>query len=58
MSTWDDKPNDYDHALVVIDRLRSRLEQIATVCADNDIDTADHRMALRFVRDVATKGKQ
>lgn len=35
------------------ERLRSRLDQIYVVCCDNDIDTADHRLALRFARDVA-----
>ena len=29
------------------------LQQIYDVCGDNDTDTCDHRMALRFVRDVA-----
>lgn len=24
MSTWDDKPNDYEHALQIIERLRKR----------------------------------
>jgi hypothetical protein len=26
MSAWDDKPNDYEHAIAVIERLRNELE--------------------------------
>ena len=28
MTTWDDKPNDYEHALVIIERLRAALQLI------------------------------
>lgn len=36
MSTWDDKPNDYAHALAIIDRLRAALREII------DLDHHNH----------------
>ena len=34
MTTWDDKPNDYEHALAVIFRLRVELAEFRDACAD------------------------
>ena len=31
MTTWDDKPNDYEHALAIIERLRAALKQIVEI---------------------------
>ncbi len=39
MSTWDDKPNDYEHALQIIERLRddlAQIERIANIPATDD----------------------
>ena len=47
MSTWDDKPNDYDHAVVMIgglhseiDRLRAALQRIVDEADGDDGLTA------------------
>lgn len=34
MSTWDDKPNDYEHALVVIEGLRAEIERLRKLLRD------------------------
>ena len=35
MSTWDDKPNDYEHALAIIAQLREALEE--SFCEKNQL---------------------
>ena len=38
MSTWDDKPNDYEHALAEINRLRKALERTRPHIRDEIIE--------------------
>jgi hypothetical protein len=44
-----------DWATAEIRRLSAVLVQIRTVCDDNAADACDKTMALKFIRDVATK---
>jgi hypothetical protein len=36
MSTWNDKPNDYDHACRIIDELRAEIDATFTAIVHND----------------------
>ena len=47
MSTWDDKPNDYAHALAVIERLRALLREASQYVRDagDDEDPETQRLA-------------
>jgi hypothetical protein len=44
MSTWDDKPNDYDHACKIIERLRAALERLIQ---DYEDETGQKAVAAR-----------
>lgn len=41
-----------------IARLRAALTQIEIVCADNEAESCNHRMALKFVRGVAAQASK
>lgn len=64
VSTWDDKPNDYQHALLIIERLRARNELLHGLLkearqyvsdAGNYEEPGEHQAALLFAIDATLK---
>jgi hypothetical protein len=53
MSTWDDKPNDYEHALAVIERMREAIEYVMTKFEQDEAQgyhTKDREFAITILR--------
>ena len=59
MSTWDDKPNDYEHALAVIERLRienAKLRGALSLCGRRVTDERPVTQALALDADFLCQG--
>jgi hypothetical protein len=50
MSTWDDKPNDYDHALRIIDRMRAALKMGIQLCETGGHGDGESCPTCHFMR--------
>jgi hypothetical protein len=46
MMTWDDKPNDYEHALKLIERLQAALQWLRDYGDPNLVDEAKDKFNL------------
>ncbi len=51
MSTWDDKPNDYEHALQIIERLRKDKALLVELVMDGELKPMTKCCVAIVIRD-------